>query len=118
MQARRLSYGVLRGEDTEVHSASGRNLVLGAFLVRRLWGTLPGLQSLRRPLNIKQLRESLTRSKGIEVSNALVPVIFVYRNGVSLVKKTIRKDGKVQIVSGLNEVSIRDMLGNFTFTSR
>lgn len=30
----------------------------------RLWGTLPGLGSLQRPLNFKDLREALARTMG------------------------------------------------------
>ncbi|CAK9025813.1 Putative rhamnose biosynthetic enzyme 1 [Durusdinium trenchii] len=44
-----------------------------------IWGTLPSLHSLKRPINIKQLREALARTS------------------VSLVKKSIDKSGKRRI---------------------
>lgn len=63
-------------------------------LLSRLWGTLPGLQQLRRPINIKQLRLTLSMNLGcgcwasslgqVDANDANVCNLFYMSDGLTL----------------------------------
>lgn len=74
MQESMFSYGQLWFQNLEIHSDSYRQNILGVELAMeimctndvvfdlRIWGTLPRLHCLRKPLSIKQLKEALART--------------------------------------------------------
>ena len=72
MQACGIPYGKLWSTNDEVDSLTCRDLVPELLPLTqtkspfdhfglRLWGNLPGLSRLRRPLDLRQLREALAR---------------------------------------------------------